>query len=458
VTTIGAPATGLARIIVAAPGRRMEVAVPEQPPLRSVVPALIEQALRGTGGTTDAAGWTVRRTDGTVLDLGLSLARHVVRDGEVVHLVPPGVSWPEPHHEDVIRLDTGAGAGWAPAMTWGTGLVAALLVLVAVPLSVLSGAGWSAIGGGAIAVALLLVGAGIAISRRDRPAQGAGMAAVGAVYGSAGGLLVLGGNGSVAALGAPHVLVASQVLLLLSVAGYFGVVRFGRLFGAGILAGLAGTGSAVVALTPLTGAQSAAIAVAGVLIVMPALPLLSVRMAKVPTPAVPRGAGEMLTAADPARQQAVPGRVATTTDLLTGGLIGSGAVVAGAVAVLAHSGGGSALWLAAAGTACLLLRARLFLTRRHRLALLGAGGFGAVGLAVGLVRVAPAGVRLGVLLPGLILVGLVCAAAGLRYSAVRPSPYLGRWAAALDVALTLASAPLAASVLGLYHVMRGLGG
>jgi type VII secretion integral membrane protein EccD len=183
-----------------------------------------------------------------------------------------------------------------------------------------------------------------------------------------------------------------------------------------------------------------------------------VRLAKVPLPAVPRDA-EDLKAADafPSLEQTLA-QVAQTTEILAGALIGTGVVAAVGALVLAMSGTFTALLLAGVVSAAFLLRARMLVAIRQRLALLVGGVVGLVVTTIGVTAVIEPWARFGIVLPCLALAaGLVCAAA-LVYSRRPPSPRLGRWADILDVLLTLAAAPIAAAVLGLFHVMRGLAG
>jgi hypothetical protein len=106
--------------------------------------------------------------------------------------------------------------------------------------------------------------------------------------------------------------------------------------------------------------------------------------------------------------------------------------------------------VALAGTA-FLLRARLFLTVRHRVPLVVAG----------LAMLAPLALLGGpgaLVAAGLAVVAVLLAAAGARYAERQPSPYLGRAGDLLDLACVVAVVPLACVVLGLYGLARGLAG
>ncbi|MFD0787013.1 EsaB/YukD family protein, partial [Micromonospora azadirachtae] len=60
--------TGLARVTISAPRRRLDVALPEQVPLAELLPEMLRHA--GVGLADDGErheGWVLRRTDGVAL-------------------------------------------------------------------------------------------------------------------------------------------------------------------------------------------------------------------------------------------------------------------------------------------------------------------------------------------------------------------------------------------------------
>jgi hypothetical protein len=149
--------------------------------------------------------------------------------------------------------------------------------------------------------------------------------------------------------------------------------------------------------------------------------------------------------------------VVRTDELLTGMLIGIALTTAAASLVLAVSGDVSGAVLVAVAAAAFLLRARLFVTVRQRLPLLGAGVAGFALLVAGLLDQgrAPTATVVGVVVAG---VALGVALAGARYAARPPSPYLGRAADLLDALCVVSVVPLACAVLGLFGLARGLAG
>src|SRR5690349_2958544 len=110
--------TGLVRVTVAAPARRIDLALPERAPLGELLPALRGHAgedLADAGART--GGWVLRRADGRVLEPARTLSAQRVRDGEVLHLTAARTDWPELEYDDVVdAIATGSARTGA---TWG---------------------------------------------------------------------------------------------------------------------------------------------------------------------------------------------------------------------------------------------------------------------------------------------------------------------------------------------------
>lgn len=461
-----ATGTGLAKVIVVAPNRRLEVALPEQLPLSVLLPALLRQGGENLANDGLAhGGWVLRRGDGTTLDQARTLSAHGVRDGEVLHLAPRYTEWPELQYDDIVdAIAAGAKRGgppWTRAATRATGLTvtAALLLLIPVTLLLVTGGHWIGPAAAALVLSVLLVIAGIALSRALADSvAGAIIGAMSMPYGLLGGLLILGGQLPVSQFGAPQLLMGSAVMLVLAVVGYFGVADLRRLYVGGLLAGVAGVVGSLIAFSSVHGAGAAAIVVTLFLVISPAFPILSVRLGKVPMPAVPRDA-EDLRANDslPPLDQTMA-QVARSAELLTGALLGTAAVTVVGVGVLALSGTVASLLLGGVLSVAHLLRARMLIATRQRVAPLVSGILGVFMVVLGTTMAVPGWARFGIVVPVLVLAAVLVCAAALIYSRRTPSPYLGRWADILDVLLTLAAAPIAAQVLGLYHLVRGMAG
>jgi type VII secretion integral membrane protein EccD len=456
---------GLARVVVITPKRRLEIALPEQLPVSVLLPALLRQGgddLAVEGVTT--GGWLLRRVDGAPLDAGRTLASQGVRDGEVLHLVPRHLDWPEPEYDDIVDV-IAAGARraarpWTPAATRSYGLAFTGLTLLMVPVTVLlAGGHWLTQAVVSLALAVLLLAAGTALSRTLADSvAGAVIGAFALPIGLLGGLLLLGGQLPLSRFGAPQLLAGSAAMLLLAAVGYVAVADLRHLFVGGIVASIGGIAGAALAMTNVEGVGAAAVVTTFGLLVSPAFPLLSVRLAKVPMPAVPRDAADLRAGDTAPSFRHTVSRVARSAELLTGMLLGTAASTVAGTAVLAASREPAALLLAGTVSAAYLLRARMLVALRQRAALLVGGVLGLAVTVLGVTLAAPDWARLGVVLPALaVLAALVCASA-LVYSRRAPSPRLGHLANVSDVVLTLAAGPLTAAVLGLFEFMRGLAG
>ena len=463
--------TGLARVTISAPQRRVDVALPEQVPLAELLPEVLRHAGEGLADDGERhGGWVLRRTDGAVLTTAQALLPQGVRDGEVLHLVPARAQWPELEYDDVVEaIADGArrrGSAWSPATTRAATLAGAGVPLAVGLLAVLAAgpghrAGWSV----AAAVALLLTLAGTAASRAygDGPA-GATLGGYALPWAAAAGALAVSSGDPVGPfaplrwLGAPELLAGSVTLLLVSVLGLLGVAARSRVFVAGATVGPVGALAALGALV-LSPEGTAAVLLGVLVFAIGALPLLAIRLGKVPLPPITLPAAAPTGASYGVRDLPDRGRVhaavARTEEMLTGMLLGHAVLAVAAAAVLATAGGLAGRLLVAVGSAVLLLRSRLFVAVRHRVPAVVAGlaGFGVLG-AVLAGRAGPAGLL--ALTAGGLTLALVAVAAGTTYARRPVSPYLGRLADLTDTALVISVVPVACAVLDLYDRARGL--
>jgi len=455
---------GLARLIVVAPGRRLDIALPNQLPVALLLPSILKHA--GDDLADDAVGhggWSLRRITGEALDPRRTLNAQGVRDGDILHLTPQRLEWPEPDYDDIVEaIAEGArrrGFGWNQTATRVTGLASAAAVLAAgLPVLLLSGPGWLVPGVVGLTIGLGLVVAGVAFSRAAGDSvAGALIAALGQPYAFLGGLLVLGDGYRLTELGAPHLLVGSAMLLLAGLVGYVGVAERTRLFVAGTVTGVAGVLGGLLGLTSLAPSGAAALVVSLLTVTAPLMPVLSIQLGRLRLPAVPRTAQDLLDDEPNPDAGQLGDAVRRTDELLTGMLLGLAVASTACLAVLVASGEFAAVLLSGIVAAGLLLRARLFPTARQRTALLVAGVLGLTLLLLTVTAALPAPVRPVLLVP-VVVAALLANAAGSAYSTRAPSPRLSRWGDILDVLLMIAVVPVACSVLGLYATLRGLAG
>src|SRR2546421_3971649 len=436
-------ATGLARVTVNTPRRRLDVALPEQTPLAELLPELLRHAGEGLPDAGQAhGGWVLRRTDGTALSVGAGLAHQGVRDGDVLHLVPARVGWPELEYDDVVdAIAAGArryGRAWDGAATRMAGLVAAGAALALGLVELLRpGAAAPTSAVVALSVAGLLMLGGIVAARAFADGVvGATVAGFALPCALVGGYLLL--------RGVPGVLFGATMLLLVGMIGAVGIGHGLRVFVAGITAGCFGASGALLAYwQPVAGA--AAVVLAVLMTGVAAFPLLAIRLGRLPMP--------VLTPDDPGRpdRARVFAAVVRSDELVTGMLLGHAVATLGAAVLLVRAGGAAGRVLVGVAAVGFLLRARPVPTVRQRLPLLVAGGGAAALLllgAGGVPRLAVVGALVGV--------ALVAVLAGTAYRRRPPGPYLGRAADFLDALCVVAAIPIACAVLGLYGRMRGL--
>jgi type VII secretion integral membrane protein EccD len=454
---------GLARVTVATPKRRIDVALPETVALGELLPHVLRHAGEGLADEgPQHGGWALRRSTGALLDPKRSLAMQAVRDGEVLHMVPRRAEWPELAYDDVVEVI--ASGSRRAERSWGRpatrrcalALVAVLLNLGLLGIAV-ADAPWTMPGGIALGFAAVLVAVGVVLARAAGDAgAGAVVACCGIGYAALGGFLVVGpADREPLDFGAPQVALAAAAVLLVGVLGYVGVAAFAQVFVAAIAAGLLGGLGALLCLASMEPAGAAAVALTVALCSLPGYPLLSASLGRIPMPELPERAEEMLEDRPMPRRSAVYAAATRSHQLLNGLLLAASVVtVVCTVALLAQPSRWSVL-LAGAGSATLLLRARLFPTPRQRVPML-AGGAVSIGLllhaAVGDDR--PTARMLTWLVIVTVVAGLVLAA-GMAYSRTSPSPYMGRIGDILDVIAIMALPPLACGVVGVYQSLQG---
>jgi type VII secretion integral membrane protein EccD len=456
--------TGLARVTVAAPGRRIDIALPDDIPLAGLLPEVLRHA--GAHAADDGqahGGWVLRRTSGALLEPTAALATVGVRDGEVLHLVPGRAEWPEPEFDDIAEaIASGArrrGRTWGAGATRRCALAASSATFALGMVNVATAdPPWHLAAGLALGLALVLTVAGITLSRAMGDAvAGAAVAACAGPYAFAGGALAVTPTpDSLAGLGAPHLLAGSAVLALVGVIGYVGVAALSRLSVAAIGIGTLGMLAGLVGLSAMPAAGVAAVVLAVGIGFMPGYPLLSLRIGRLPLPTLPQRAEDILDDVPNPSRLEIFDAVARSDEVLTGLLLALGVVSPFCVVPLVRDGGVAAVALALVASFALLLRARLFLASRARLPLLVGGAAGLAAGAVALSLDASSPEARGLLQVATALAATGVLAAGLLYSRRPPSPYLGRFADIADVLLVMALVPLACAPAGFYGYVRGL--
>src|SRR5690554_8185687 len=113
-----APAITLVRITVKAPTRLIDVALPADVPVTELLPYILRHAGDEAPDAGERhAGWLLRRPTGEILDGQRTLGALCVLDGELLHLVPGKLEWPELDYEDLV--ETIASGARRAGRSWG---------------------------------------------------------------------------------------------------------------------------------------------------------------------------------------------------------------------------------------------------------------------------------------------------------------------------------------------------
>ncbi|WP_229071639.1 type VII secretion integral membrane protein EccD [Actinoplanes sp. DH11] len=455
----------LARVTIAAPERRMDIALPDNMLVAELLPHLVRHAEGALGETSERnGGWVLRRATGTALEPQRNLSAQGVRDGELLHLKPAQEDWPELAYDDVVEVIASGsrrdGRSWGPAETRRCGLaITAVASAAGLAGLAITGPGWQLAGIVALCLALVLTIGGILLSRAFGDAGAGGVIAAGALpYAFAGGAwLLTPDDAGVLGLGAPGLLLGSAALLVLSVVGHTGVAGLTRLFVAGIAAALTGLLAALLVISGITGPGAAAVALTTVIGLLPGYPVIASWAGRVPFPELPNRAEEILQDKPMPRRSDVFAAVVRAGEVLTGLLLST--AVCGVIAVgylTLERPDISGVLLIVAAVAAMLLRARLLPVPRQRVPLLVAGLTSTATLAIGSAYHAD-GTAAGLyLLAGAVATAVVALTAALVFSRKAPSPYLGRAADWFDVLAIMALIPLACAVIGIFGTIRGL--
>ena len=455
---------GLTRVTIAAPRTRIDLALPADVALADLVPTLsrysgADLADQGAG----QGGWALSRLGGQILDNGRTPAQLDVRDGEVLYLTPRSQVAPEVVFDDVVDAVATATRNrpgrWSLAATRWFATIFGTLALLGGAVAVLF-AGPPQPPGALIglSLSLVLIVAATLLSRVGGQGQiSVVFAAVGLCYAAVSGLLLLGGDRPLRQLGAPHVLIAATVIVVYAavctLALGSGAPAFLGAAAGGVVVGL---GAGICLVFGASAAAAAAVLAAIVFALIPALPMLSYRMARLPVPSIPNGPEELK-----ADDQSVNGaRVLAGSDRANGFLTAFIATIAvvetGLEIVYGLSGGLAGGVLCAVVALLLMMRARTLPGRTQRIPLLSAGTVGLGLVAAGSIVVASPLLRLTAVLGGLVVAALVSLVYGLVLAGRRIPPTWGRLLDIGEVTLIISLIPLAAWVCGLYGWIRSI--
>jgi type VII secretion integral membrane protein EccD len=235
------------------------------------------------------------------------------------------------------------------------------------------------------------------------------------------------------------------------------VERFPLFIGIATAAAIGFVAALVTAATGAPATSVAAVVAASALALSPLLPVTALRLGRLPLPRVPVDVAAFRRDETPTLGPEVADSTRTAADVLAGLLAAIATVVVGATVVLAWSGNRWGWLLATLSGLAMLLRARAY-TKAAQRGVLVIGAVATLMVAApGLAASGPPGMR-PVLIAGVIVLGIIGMAYGARARANQPSPYWTRLLDVLEVVTVVSLVPLAAGVLGLYQIARGLAG
>jgi type VII secretion integral membrane protein EccD len=453
------------RVTVVTPSTRIDLALPLQATVAEVVAQVVSLAgLDDADPEAAAGGWLLSRLGDSPLVAGRSVAATDIADGDVLYLSRRSDRLPPALFDDVIDAVAEATRtrpdGWTPAATRGTAVVvAAAATLAGTAVLAAAGAPWGTAVGVAAALATALVIAGAALSRAAGDSVVGAVAAMSALPLAAwAGARAVSDPAALVPSGPAALLVAGAAVTLTAVVAGIAVGDAVAPFVAVALVGVAALVTGLVALT--TGAPAADLAAGTAVVTMlmaPGLPMLAVRLARLPLPTVPVDMAEFRRDETVTTGDEMIAVARRTQDMVTALVAAAVAVQLPCLAVLVVDGTRWSLVIAAALGLVLTLRARQLLGVVPRLTLLLAGLATLAAVAWVLLADAGQGWRV-VTAPVAVLAAAGLVGYGLTVPRRGSSPYAGRL---LDVVEFLALAsllPLLGVVLGLYARARGLGG
>ncbi|MFC4584699.1 type VII secretion integral membrane protein EccD [Sphaerisporangium corydalis] len=457
-------AIAMSRVTIVTQRKRIDLAVPSDLPLAHVLPNLLAAAGEdGDEAVLSTTGWVLQRVGGRALDLDASMTTLGIRDGEVLYLLPRPSELPEAVFDDVAdTIATGIkerSGRWQPRHTRTTGLSVAVAFLLAGALAItMAGPPWTLTVIVAGVLALVLIGAGAALSRAVGDAgAGAVIGYTALPYAFLAGLLAPAKDVGMLGFGAPNLLAGfAMTALAATVSGWVIAEGLPNFFGA-MLAAMAGAaGAAIVMIWDVHPAGVAALLVAIVLACTPLIPTLSFRLARLPLPSAPRNAEELRTDSQELDGPDVKKRAVEAERFATGLAAGAALVAIAAELLLLGASGWTGGAMEVVLALALVMRARVFLGVGQRVWLFAAGATGFVAFVGAMAVTSPAAALLAV--PALLVMAAVSAGMGLMLPQRNPTPFWGRAGDIVEFMLIVGLFPLALGVLDVYAWVRGLAG
>lgn len=454
--------TVFSRVTVVAPRTRIDVALPADVSIADLLPMLLDMAKEATpDGGARHGGWCLARLGESPLDPSRTLASLGVVDGDLLQLRRRSDNPPPPLYDDVVDAIAEATPTsfrpWTKETAHRIGHAAAgLTLLLASVAALLAGplAGGQSIGpaiaAGVVAILAVTIGATVTHAY-DSETTGVVITATGGLpMAFVCGLYVVPGSP-----GSANLLLACVFTVIVAAAAIMVV-------GAGITVFIAaatttGLGALAFLFATLITQPPAAIAAGTAAVALAALsvlPRVTIQLAKLPLPSVPRDAEDLREDSGFPDFRLIERRTGLAHEYMTGMIIGCGVTAAVSAVLAASSHGIWGVLECAAVAAVLLLRGRTYANGAQAVALLLTGMLTAGGLLIGWTVEASATDRLIYVFGALLVLAAGTLVVGIVFPEQRFSPVLRRGVDVLEAVLIVSVLPLALAVMNLYSTIR----
>ncbi|MEU3795724.1 type VII secretion integral membrane protein EccD [Streptomyces fructofermentans] len=461
-TPLAGRPTDVCRVTIETPSGRTDLSVPVTTAVSALLPALLRQVPTATA--SDGTVWVLQRLGEEPLDPETTPETAGLQHGDVLHLRPADAPLPAIHFDDLadgVALTVSDGPGrWRPALTRTLAIAVACLTLASLA-DVLLGAGpgrrTAAI---AIAIAVVLAAACTSLARLQADRGSVLVAGMGA-FGFA------GGAGMILHADAAGVLTPGTIGVLLSAGA--AIALAGLLFA---LRALPLVVPATVLLTAVAAAataglvegfslrlhQAAAVVAVTLFVIGHLAPRIALRTARLRVPQLPHDADELQDDIEPEPGTQVAHKVPVATACLDAISVASGLVWIPALWLMIAREPGWAGWsLPCALSLAVLLRAR---NTNGTLQRVPSVLTGACGIALVLVlRTAQDGTTgRGIVLAILLVTAVMLLIGAWRLPRARLLPIWGHLGDLLEIVTAISLLPLMLQVLDAYAYFRGLAG
>jgi type VII secretion integral membrane protein EccD len=462
-------AVDVCRVVLIAPHRTLEVALPQGVPLADLIPVLVQRVTlpsvpdrpgRGRGRALTGDGdWVLQRLGGAPLEEELTPAALQIRDGETLYLRPRDAQLPPAHFDDLIDgLATGIRNRrdrWRDSMTRALFLIVCALILgICFVLLLDKGFVGRERVAGAVAVVLMI---GAMIYSRALADTWAGLTlGVAALPFAALTGFQVPPRSSGAWLPA-SLLCAAVAASVVAMVAVFVIGEHRALFLGVWLTGMAASTGTLMAVLGLSPPQAAGAVVTTALIASVFAPGISFRLARLRLPQLPTGSADLADDIEPyPAPELMAGAVAADT-YLTWICASVGVVCAAGTVVVARAHGWDATTWIGAVSLVLMVRSRGLTSGWQRAATLAPALLGPAALAVEVGNRADPLLRMAAM-PGLLLAVGIMLACSRALPGRRLLPYWGRIVDAFEYVFAIAMVALLLELFGVYGWARAMAG